>query len=199
MKKIFLFVIVAMLSAAAFAEGHSANEKLSAGKGLSTDQRQVRLEYALDITDYTKRIRTMTKTPLPPYISAAEYMEMTQAEAFEQYKKIADSDPDNLVAQCAVGYCYINEIGTEASKEKGKSYLKKAADKNFAPAMNTLGAYSDSDEESFNLYQKAASYNYISALYNLEDCYEEGRGVRKVPKKSGRDPAKNTRPLSRRR
>ena len=95
---------MAMLSAASFAEGHSANEK------------QIRLEYALDITDYTQRIRTMTKTPLPPYISAAEYMEMTLEQAFEQYKKIADEEPENLLAQCAVGYCYINEIGTEASK-----------------------------------------------------------------------------------
>ena len=178
MKKIFVSIIMAMLSAAAFAEGHSVSERLS------TDEKQIRLEYALDITDYTQRIRSMTKTPLPPYLSAAEYMEMTREQAFEQYKKIADSDPDNLVAQCAVGYCYINEIGTEASKEKGKSYLKKAADKNFAPAMNTLGAYSDSDEESFNLYQKAASYNYISALYNLEDCYEEGRGCEKSLKKA---------------
>ena len=178
MKKIFLFVIMAMLSAAAFAEGHSASERVS------TDEKQIRLEYALDITDYTQRIRTMTKNPLPPYISASEYMEMTQAEAFEQYKKIADSDPDNLVAQCAVGYCYINEIGTEASKEKGMSYIKKAADKNFAPAINTLGAYSDSDEEAFRLYQKAASLNYMTALLNLEDCYEEGKGCEKSLEKA---------------
>ena len=115
MKKIFVFVIMAMVSAATFAEGHSASERLS------TDEKQIRLEYALDITDYTKRVRTMTKNPLPPYISAAEYMEMSQAEAFEQYKKIADEDPENLIAQCAVGYCYINGTGTEASKEKGKS------------------------------------------------------------------------------
>ena len=184
MKKIFLSIIMSMLSAAAFAEGHSANEKLSAGKGLSTDKRQVRLEYALDITDYTKRIRTMTKTPLPPYLSAAEYMEMTREQAFEQYKKIADEEPENLIAQCAVGYCYINEIGTEASKEKGKSYLKKAADKNFAPAINTLGAYSDSDEEAFRLYQKAASLNYMTALLNLEDCYEEGKGCERSLEKA---------------
>ncbi|MBO4386647.1 MAG: sel1 repeat family protein, partial [Treponema sp.] len=178
MKKIFVFVIMAMVSAATFAEGHSASERLS------TDEKQIRLEYALDITDYTKRVRTMTKNPLPPYISAAEYMEMSQAEAFEQYKKIADEDPENLIAQCAVGYCYINGTGTEASKEKGKSYLKKAADKNFAPAIITLGAYSDSSEEAFSLFQKSASYNYISALYNLADRYEEGVGCEKSLEKA---------------
>ncbi|MBP5436958.1 MAG: sel1 repeat family protein [Treponema sp.] len=184
MKKIFGFIIMAMLSAASFAEGHSAKEKLSAGKGLSTNERQIRLEYALDITEYTARVRSMTENPLPPYISASEYMEMTLEQAFEQYKKIADEEPENLIAQCAVGYCYYNGRGTEASAEKGKSYLKKAADKNFAPAINTLGAYSDSDEEAFRLYQKAASLNYMTALLNLEDCYEEGKGCERSLEKA---------------
>ena len=121
----------------------------------------------------------MTKNPLPDYLPASEYMEMSREEAFEKYKKIADSQPENFVAQCIVGYCYSKEAGTKKDVEKAKSYFKKAADKNFAPALNSLGTLQESPEEAFNLYEKSASQNYLNGLYNLARAYMNGNGCEK--------------------
>ena len=176
MKKVILFLFMAISSAISFAEKPFQN--------LPVEQKQIRCEFALDILDYTKRVRTMTDIPLPEYIPAAEYLYMNKEEAFAQYKKIADSDSENLIAQTVVGYCYIQGIGTQKNKELGKSYFSKAANKNFAPAINSLGAFADSKEEAFKFYEKSASQNYVSALYNLAYCYCDGSGCEKSLEKA---------------
>ncbi|MBQ4378741.1 MAG: sel1 repeat family protein [Treponema sp.] len=179
MKKI-IFLLAALCSSFSFADSTSR----ASFKNLTTEQKQIRLEFALDITDWTKRVRTMTKTPLPDYLPASEYMYMSADEAFSEYKKIADSDSGNLLAQTVTGYCLTEGAGTQKNKEAGREYLKKAADKNFAPALNSLGAYSDSEDEAFTLYEKAASQNYVTALYNLAYCYTEGKGCEKSLEKA---------------
>ena len=180
MKKVIFFLLAVLCSAISFAE----NSFRKSFNNLATEQKQIRLEFALDILDYTNRVRTMTKTPLPEYIPASEYMELSREEAFLEYKKIAGSESDNLLAQTVVGYCCIKGIGTQNDLELGRSYLKKAADKNFAPALNSLGAFSDSDEEAFALYEKAAAQNYVTALYNLAYCYADGNGCEKSLEKA---------------
>ena len=144
MKKI-IFFLLALCSAFSFSETSFKDSF----KKLPTEQKQIRLEFALDITEYTNRARTMTKNPLPEYIPASEYMELSREEAFLEYKIIADAESENLLAQTIVGYCYVKGVGTEPNKALGFSYLKKAGDKNFAPALNSLGAFSDSDTDAF--------------------------------------------------
>lgn len=143
---------------------------------LSTAEQQIRYEFALDITDYTGRVRQLTKEPLPDSLPASEYMAMTREEAFAHYKQIADADPENLLAQCVVGYCFLEGVGTAADEASARSYYQKAYDKDFAPAVNTFGLLSDDDNVKFALYERASSQNYLSALYNLYSCYAEGRG-----------------------
>lgn len=179
MKKI-IFFLLALCSALSFAETSFKDSF----KKLPTEQKQIRLEFALDITEYTNRARTMTKNPLPEYIPASEYMELSREEAFLEYKKIADAESENLLAQTIVGYCYVKGVGTEPNKALGFSYLKKAGDKNFAPALNSLGAFSDSDTDAFAFYEKSAAQNYVSALYNLFFCYSDGKGCEKSLEKA---------------
>ena len=176
MKKLIFFFITLLASAFSFAE--------TSFKNLSTEQKQIRYEFALDICEYATRVRSMTKTPLPEYIPASEYMELTREEAFSEYKKIADSDSENLVAQTIVGYCYFDGVGTNVDKDAGYSYLKKASDRNFAPAQNSLASFITDERQSFLLYEKAASQNYASALYNLSFCYSEGKGCEKSLQKA---------------
>lgn len=178
MKKV-IFFLLSLGSAFSFAKGFA-----NSFKKLPIDQKQILLEFALDITEYTNRARTMTRTPLPEYIPASEYMDLSREESFSEYKKIADSDSENLLAQTVVGYCYVKGIGTKPDKQTGFLYLKKAADKNFAPALNSLGAFSDSETEAFAFYEKSAAQNYVSALYNLFFCYSDGKGCEKSLEKA---------------
>lgn len=176
MRKKLLFAVTALLTGFAFAEK------------VSVDEKQIRLEYALDITDYTGRVRSMTKKTIPAVNRlanpAGSFLELTREEAFSQYKKIADSDSSNLIAQCAVAYCYMEGYGTEKSPEKGKSYFKKAAEKNFAPALNSLGSFWEDEDGFINFYERAAAQNYVNALYNLSTCYAEGKGCEKSLEKA---------------
>ena len=70
-------------------------------------------------------------------------MHFTKSEAFIQYKNIADrrddDDEECLIAKCGVAYCYYNGIGTKKDEEMTRLYLEKAAQKDFAPALNFLG------------------------------------------------------------
>ena len=168
-KKVVLAAVLAFAAACAGAAGLST-------EGLSTAEKQVRYEFALDITEYTGRVRQLTGEPLPDSLPAGEYMAMTREEAFAHYRQIADADSENLLAQCVVGYCFLEGVGTAADEASARSYYQKAYDRDFAPAVNTFGLLSDDDQVRFALYEKAASQNYLSALYNLYSCYAEGRG-----------------------
>ena len=135
------------------------------------------LDYALGIDNWTKIVRSATASPLTPNIPVDVYMRNTKSEAFIQYKNLADSrsddDEDSLIAKCAVAYCYYYGIGTKKDEDAARAYLEKAAQKDFAPALNFLGFLEDDEDKAKALeyYDRAAEKNYLTALYNLSAYY----------------------------
>lgn len=133
-------------------------------------------EYALGIDEWTKTVRSVTSEPLSQ-IPVDVYMRFTKNEAFIQYKNIADSRDDDdeecLVAKCGVAYCYYNGIGTKKDEEMCRLYLEKAAQKDFAPALNFLGWIEEGKDKSKALeyYTRSADKNYVTSLYNLSAYY----------------------------
>lgn len=133
-------------------------------------------EYALGIDEWTKTARSVTSEPLSQ-IPVDVYMRFTKNEAFIQYKNIADSRDDDdeecLVAKCGVAYCYYNGIGTQKDEEMCRLYLEKAAQKDFAPALNFLGWIEEGKDKSKALeyYTRSAEKNYVTSLYNLSAYY----------------------------
>lgn len=142
-------------------------------------------EYALGIDEWTKTVRSVTSEPLSQ-IPVDVYMRFTKNEAFIQYKNIADSRDDDdeecLVAKCGVAYCYYNGIGTKKDEEMCRLYLEKAAQKDFAPALNFLGWIEEGKDKSKALeyYTRSAEKNYVTSLYNLSAYYLSLCNVDKV-------------------
>ena len=133
------------------------------------------LDYALGIDNWTKIVRSATASPLTPNIPVDVYMRNTKSEAFIQYKNLADSrsddDEDSLIAKCAVAYCYYYGIGTKKDDGAARAYLEKAAQKDFAPAINFLGFLEEDKAKALEYYDRAAEKNYVTALYNLSAYY----------------------------
>ena len=133
------------------------------------------LDYALGIDEWTKIVRSATASPLTPNIPVDVYMRNTKSEAFIQYKNLADSrsddDEDSLIAKCAVAYCCYYGIGTKKDDDAARAYLEKAAQKDFAPALNFLGFLEEDKAKALEYYDRAAEKNYVTALYNLSAYY----------------------------
>lgn len=133
------------------------------------------LDYALGIDEWTKIVRSATASPLTPNIPVEVYMRFAKSEAFIQYKNLADSrsddDEDSLIAKCAVAYCYYCGIGTKKDDDAARAYLEKAAQKDFAPALNFLGFLEEDKAKALEYYARAAEKNYVTALYNLSAYY----------------------------
>lgn len=129
------------------------------------------LDYALRIDEWTKIVRSATASPLTPNVPVDVYMRNTKNEAFIQYKNLADSrsddDEESLIAKCAVAYCYYYGIGTKKDDGAARAYLEKAAQKDFAPALNFLGFLEEDKAKALEYYDRAAEKNYVTALYNL--------------------------------
>lgn len=77
-----------------------------------------------------------------------------------------------------------NVYHSKGDYEKAYKYFKKAADLDYAPALDSLGLYYEEGtfveknlEEALNHYKKAAEMNYAPAMYNLAYCYENGNGI----------------------
>ena len=143
---------------------------------------QIAYEFALSITDYTKQVRSMTDAPLPDALPPQDYLLLTKKDAFSAYKALADNDSKNLIAQCAVGYCYLLGIGTQKDEAAARAYYDRAGD--FAPALNTLATMTDDREAAFALYKRAADQHYVTALYNLATAYRLGSGCQKDVQKA---------------
>ena len=133
------------------------------------------LDYALGIDEWTKIVRSATASPLTPNIPVDVYMRNTKSEAFIQYKNLADSrsddDEESLIAKCAVAYCCYYGIGTKKDDGAARAYLEKAAQKDFAPALNFLGFLEEDKAKALEYYVRAAEKNYVTALYNLSAYY----------------------------
>lgn len=100
--------------------------------------------------------------------------------AFDYYKKAAENG--NVIGQTNLGMMLRKGVGYPRDLEKAKFWLTKAANKNYATAINELGLVYESIKEyqkALELFHRAAKLNYKYALYNLGRFYENGLGVDK--------------------
>ncbi len=76
--------------------------------------------------------------------------------------------------------------GNSKNEEKAAKMLKKLANKNYLPAINTYGYCFDygtgekkDEKKAFQLYMKAAEQGLAKAQSNVGNCYILGIGVEK--------------------
>lgn len=99
---------------------------------------------------------------------------------------------DNLVeigsteALYLKGYCLLNGYAYPTNKEEANSYFKRAADKNFPPALASLGdSYLEGDGvkkdplEALICYEKASKLGYGPAQFNVGILFMRGKLVPK--------------------
>lgn len=118
-------------------------------------------------------------------------------ECYEEAERL-----ENLDAITDLGYIYQHGIKDEANNYHYEPNLDLAlekyhigAKKNFPRALNNLGLLlstisthetikGENQSKAFNYFEKAASFGYIKALFNLALCYEKGIGVSPDPMKA---------------
>lgn len=81
-------------------------------------------------------------------------------------------------------YNKANNYHMSGEYDKAFKLFMKAADLEYAPAMDSVGLYYEEGTatdknlvEAIRYYKKAAELNYAPSLYNLGYCYENGKGV----------------------
>jgi len=81
-------------------------------------------------------------------------------------------------------YNKANSYHMSGDYNKAFKYFMKAADLEYAPAMDSVGLYYEEGTsvekniaEAIKYYKMAAELNYAPSLYNLGYCYENGKGV----------------------
>ncbi|MCM1328139.1 MAG: sel1 repeat family protein [Ruminococcus sp.] len=87
-------------------------------------------------------------------------------------------------AQCSLGICYLDGIGTAPNKAEGVKLISSAAEKENAVAQFTLGRlYQRGDgvekdiAKAFAWYMKAARQDYDKAQNAVGNCYYHGGGT----------------------
>ena len=124
-----------------------------------------------------------------PVITPKEFGSFTVSQAFEEYKKLADSGDVN--AEVAVALCYYYGYGTDIDVKKSLEYLSKAAEQECPAAFGFMGsicayyyqyfneaiecstrACKMGDLESYNLLIKLYSEIKESEYYNPEKVHE---------------------------
>lgn len=140
-------------------------------------------------------------TFLMAYLTETGYGTQTNiVGAKELYKKLADSNFNNLKAYDSYPYCeaairlgllYTQSTATDEEKEKSIEYFTKAASMNNAKAYYYVGASYQSginveknSEQAVNNYTKAADMKYAPALNQLGYMYFNGYGVDENVKKA---------------
>jgi TPR repeat protein len=106
-------------------------------------------------------------------------------------RKAQDGDAD---AQSLLGGLYYKGLGVDRNDREATRWIRKAADRGVAVAMNNLGkTYADGrgldskdDREAIRWYRKAAGLGLPLAMYNLGCMYEQGQGVEKDYKQAVR-------------
>lgn len=104
------------------------------------------------------------------------------------YEELGDCEKavEQYSAASSLGYrdgtfnlamCIKNGTGIKKDVSLSEELLRKLADKNDIDAMNNLAIMLSDGEatEAFNLFHKAAKMGNTNAMYNLAQCYEEGK------------------------
>jgi TPR repeat protein len=97
------------------------------------------------------------------------------AEAYDKYVMAANMGYPP--AQFKLATVSGNGSGINLPPDEARSWLQKAADQDFAPALVRLALSMDDKTQAFKLISQAAEAGDPSGIYNQAYCYAEGRGV----------------------
>ena len=117
-------------------------------------------------------------------ITEDDYGKIGEKEAFASYKALADSG--DVRAQLAVSYCYENALGVKMSRKDMLSYLEKAMEKQYAPAicrycelMMKSGTFTTTDAKVVSqILTTSLSSSFSRSYIALSQCYRLGFGVK---------------------
>ena len=130
----------------------------------------------LGIESYMKWLRLFDGEEYEDKIAAADYALIGKKEAFDAYKALAERG--NVQAMCAVAECYDYGVIDNANLEKAYEWWARAAEKNYAPALNALGTFyspssyharlfGENEDMARSFFEKAAAAGYGKAFANL--------------------------------
>ncbi|MBS0351160.1 MAG: sel1 repeat family protein [Proteobacteria bacterium] len=112
-------------------------------------------------------------------------------EAGEKWLLEASKHKNTPAGKWAEGICHTKGIGTSQDEKAAFACYKEAAEKNYAPALCSLGwcyeykhGVPKDEKAAFDLYQKSAKQGYIQALVFVAQCYEYGVGISKNAKEA---------------
>lgn len=139
------------------------------------------LDAVLGIESYMKWLREFDGEEYEEYIEPSSYALIGKKEAFEAYK--AQAERGDVQAMCAVAECYDYGVIGNPDLEKAFDWWSRAAEKNYAPALNALGTFYSPDsyharlfgtdeEKAKTLFEQSAAAGYGKAFANL-DRFEE--------------------------
>ena len=117
-------------------------------------------------------------------IESKDYGAISQKDAFAKYKAAADSG--DLRAQVAVSFCYENGCGVKVSRKNALSYLERAMEAQYAPAITrycemvmTNRAVTTTDAKVVaQILSTSLSKGFAPSYRVLAECYRLGFGVK---------------------
>ena len=138
----------------------------------------------LGIESTMMHIANWEESAYPASVSEELYGDISQQTAFESYKKLADSG--NVRAMIAVSLCFENGLGTKTNRKNALSYLEKAMEKQYAPAISRYCELTIADRSMtttdakivVQLLANSLSSRYQDAYRVLSTCYRMGFGVK---------------------
>ena len=138
----------------------------------------------LGIESTMMHIANWEESAYPASVSEELYGDISQQTAFESYKKLADSG--NVRAMIAVSLGFENGLGTKTNRKNALSYLEKAMEKQYAPAISRYCELTIADRSMtttdakivVQLLANSLSSRYQDAYRVLSTCYRMGFGVK---------------------
>ena len=100
------------------------------------------------------------------------------AQKADDYREKASQG--NKEAQCNLGLCYQQGIGTEVDMQQAIFWMEKAAKQDYAPAQYNLGTFYldlENYEQALLWLTKASNQYYALADYQIGVMYSNGLGV----------------------
>jgi len=141
------------------------------------------LDAVLGIESYMKTIADWEESPYDA-VNEAEYGAISEKSAFDSYKKLADSG--DVRAKVAVSYCYENALGVKKSRASAMTYLEKAMEELYAPAISSYcelvmknSSFTTTDAKVVSqILANSLSKKYVQSYIVLAECYRIGFGVK---------------------
>ena len=135
------------------------------------------LDAVLGIESYMKWLYLFDGEDYKEKIDVKDYALIGKKEAFDAYK--AKAQAGDVRAMCAVAECYDYGITDNSDLEKAFEWWSKAAEKNYAPALNALGTFYSpasyhvrlfgaDEKKAKSLFEKSAEAGYGKAFANLD-------------------------------